>query len=239
GGPHTPRAPLAADAGLAAAAQGFADTAGPAGVMGHTGPDGSTLSDRLARNCIHAGLSSEVIAYGQSGAAAVVRSLIIDDGLASRAHRSDIFSPAAQEAGAGCAPHKAYNTFCVIDLAGAVMAAGNPAAAPPATVSKSGSARDCWIDTATGKPVRVGPPGWRPTGGPDNPDPDHVEFGGRSFVRLPGGNWVDAATGNPVSVGPPGWRPTGGPDNPDPDHVEFGGRTFVRAPCADSSARVR
>jgi hypothetical protein len=94
----------------------------------------------------------------------------------------------------------------------------------------------CWIDAATGHSVLTGPPGWRPTGGPNNPDPNHVEFGGHTFVKLPDGTWIDAATGHSVLTGPPGWRPTGGPDNPDPNHVEFGGHTFVRVPCPSQTA---
>src|SRR5580700_10847414 len=72
----------------------------------------------------------------------------------------------------------------------------------------------CWIDAASGSPVPLGPPGWSPTGiGPNpyasNPDPNHVSYGGRNFVKLPDGSWIDAATGNPAPLGPPGWSPTG------------------------------
>ena len=60
---------------------------------------------------------AEVISYGQEDAAAVVRQLIIDDGVADRSHRHDIFSPTLTAAGAGCGPHRMYGTMCVIDLA--------------------------------------------------------------------------------------------------------------------------
>ena len=48
----------------------------------------------------------------------------------------------------------------------------------------------CWVDSATGNPVGVGPPGWDPRGvgilgRSVMPDPNHVEFGGRTFVRVP------------------------------------------------------
>ena len=48
----------------------------------------------------------------------------------------------------------------------------------------------CWIDAATGNPAPLGPPGWSSTGaGPNpyasNPDPNHVSYGGRNFVRVP------------------------------------------------------
>jgi hypothetical protein len=99
----------------------------------------------------------------------------------------------------------------------------------------------CWIDAETGNPAPLGPPGWSSTGaGPNpyasNPDPNHVSYGGRNFVKLPDGSWIDAATGKPAPLGPPGWSPTGaGPNryasNPDHNHVSYGGRNFVRVPC--------
>jgi hypothetical protein len=42
-----------------------------------------------------------------------------------------------------------------------------------------------WIDAATGHPAQVGPPGWSPITDLHNPDPNHVEFGHHTFVRVP------------------------------------------------------
>ena len=99
----------------------------------------------------------------------------------------------------------------------------------------------CWIDAKTGNRVGTGPPGWSPTGASpnaqaSNPDPNHVEYGGHTFVNDPNKGWIDAATGDRVRVGPPGWSPIGASpnaqaSNPDPNHVEYGGHTFVRIPC--------
>ena len=77
----------------------------------------------------------------------------------------------------------------------------------------------------------TGPLGWNPIFDKYNLDPNHVEFGGHTFVKLKDGNWIDAATGNPAVTGPPGWNPIFDKYNPDPNHVEFGGHTFVRVPC--------
>jgi hypothetical protein len=52
-----------------------------------------------------------------------VRQLIIDDGLLTRLHRSDIFSPVAKQAGVGCGPHATQGTMCAIDLASASFGA--------------------------------------------------------------------------------------------------------------------
>lgn len=38
----------------------------------------------------------------------------------------------------------------------------------------------CWIDAATGKPVRTGPPGWDPI-----LSPDQVSYGGHNWARVP------------------------------------------------------
>jgi len=49
----------------------------------------------------------------------------------------------------------------------------------------------CWIDAATGEPVPTGPIGWSPTGlsihGSDNPDFNHVNRNGHTFVKQPDG----------------------------------------------------
>jgi len=112
-----PLPPLAEDSALVQSATRFADEAGPAGIVGHFGGGGSGPGERIPAGCLGAGMIAEVISYGQSDAAAVVRQLIVDDGVRGRSHRRDIFSPALTSAGAGCGPHRVYGTMCVIDLA--------------------------------------------------------------------------------------------------------------------------
>ncbi len=48
----------------------------------------------------------------------------------------------------------------------------------------------CWIDAATGNPAPLGPPGWNPAGSAgsnsgNNPDANHVYYGGHTYVRVP------------------------------------------------------
>ncbi|MGH7023870.1 MAG: CAP domain-containing protein [Caulobacteraceae bacterium] len=114
---QAPLPPLAEDGALVRSATRFAAEAGPAGIVGHFGGRGSSPAERIPAACLGAGMIAEVISYGQSDAAGVVRHLIIDDGLPSRSHRRDLFSPALTAAGAGCGPHRVYGTMCVIDLA--------------------------------------------------------------------------------------------------------------------------
>lgn len=99
---------------LARAAQDFANEQGANGYTGHRSADGDTPGDRVKRlgGGIYVG---ETISYGYDDPAAVVRQLIIDDGLPSRGHRALIFSPGSLYAGVGCGFHARDRFMCVID----------------------------------------------------------------------------------------------------------------------------
>jgi hypothetical protein len=116
-----PLKPLKGNPRLAAAAQGHATLQGPRGEVGHAGIDGASLSQRLQREGVWAGLSGENISYGYADARDVVRQLIIDSGVAGRGHRQNIFDPAYSAAGVGCGRHRVYGAMCVIDFAGAIV----------------------------------------------------------------------------------------------------------------------
>ena len=85
------------------------------GAVGHTSSDGTSFAERLDSFGIKSG--GENIAYGPDTARQVIMNLIIDDGVANRGHRTNIFSPRWSVAGAGCGPHAAYGTVCVINYA--------------------------------------------------------------------------------------------------------------------------
>ena len=99
---------------LAQAAREFADEQGANGYTGHRSADGETPGDRVKRlgGDIYVG---ETISYGYDDPAAVVRQLIIDDGLPGRGHRTLIFSPGNLYAGVGCGAHAHERFLCVID----------------------------------------------------------------------------------------------------------------------------
>jgi len=115
-----PLKPLTPNPRLRAAAARLAKEEGPTGVVGHVGPDGLTPGQRMRAAGVWAGITEENISFGQATAAAVVRQLIIDDGVPGRGHRSSIFEPALTVAGVSCGPHIRWGWMCVIDLAGAV-----------------------------------------------------------------------------------------------------------------------
>lgn len=118
---QSPLPPLRRDERLSEAAFDHAATQGPRGQLGHTGPRGETLGQRLQRRGLWAGMSAENISYGYDDPAGVVRQLIIDSGVANRGHRLTIFGHGYQAAGVGCARHAVYGAMCVIDFAGAIV----------------------------------------------------------------------------------------------------------------------
>ena len=112
-----PLKPLAASAALALAASDHVRDQGGIGGHGHIGRDGTSPLDRAIRRGLRPWAIGEVISYGPETAAAVVRELIIDDGVPDRGHRLAIFNPDFGRAGAACGPHAGFRTMCVIDLA--------------------------------------------------------------------------------------------------------------------------
>lgn len=86
----------------------------------HTGKDGSTMSIRLNRYGKWQVSAAENISFGSNTAKDVVRQLIIDDGVASRGHRTNILKPNFRVTGVGCGSDSTfgkYGTMCVMDFA--------------------------------------------------------------------------------------------------------------------------
>ena len=108
---------LHADPGLAAAAKALADDQARTGGTGHTGSDGSTLADRLARYGQLQGQAGENLAYGATTAVELIVGWVVDDGVAARGHRQNLLNPAFRLAGAAAAPHPQWGSVCVMDFA--------------------------------------------------------------------------------------------------------------------------
>lgn len=108
---------------LVLAAQDHADDQGANGGSGHVSRDGATPGDRVKRRGgdIYVG---EGIWYGNGDAGAVVRSLIVDDGVRSRGHRALLFQADFRYAGVGCGAHRRFGNICVVDFSG--TADGSP-----------------------------------------------------------------------------------------------------------------
>lgn len=113
-----PLGPLAPSRGLSRAARDQARDQGATGELGHTGRDGSSMSERIERYGKWDVTIGENISYGPKQGDAVVVSLLVDDGVASRGHRENIMSSQYKVVGVACGPHPRYRTVCVMDFAG-------------------------------------------------------------------------------------------------------------------------
>lgn len=88
------------------------------GKSGHKGSDGSNVEDRLTRYGTWSDSVGEDIVYHSRTARENVISLIIDDGVANRGHRKNIFKPAFGVIGIALGPPLKSGTLCIITFAG-------------------------------------------------------------------------------------------------------------------------
>ena len=87
------------------------------GQTGHISVDGNSFLQRLERFGVRSSRLGENISYGATSAQDVIMRLLIDDGVLGREHRTNLFAPSWDKAGAGCGSHATYQIVCVIDYA--------------------------------------------------------------------------------------------------------------------------
>ncbi len=104
--------------GLSLAARDHVRDQGPKGTTGHNSSNGNTPFQRMERYGKWQQIAGENIAYGPDTARAVVRDLIIDDGVADRGHRTNMFQPQFRVTGVACGYHRQYRVMCDIKYAG-------------------------------------------------------------------------------------------------------------------------
>ncbi|HEX5791506.1 MAG TPA: CAP domain-containing protein, partial [Luteolibacter sp.] len=112
-----PMAAMTPSEGLALAARDHVNDTGDKGLTGHKGTDGSMPQDRILRHGKVNSTCGENIAYGPDEARSIVMQLIIDDGVANRGHRKNIFSADFKTAGVAMGRHRSFDTMCVITYA--------------------------------------------------------------------------------------------------------------------------
>ena len=139
-----PLTALSMSRALSQAAQSHVDDTGPSGVTGHTGTNGSKFGDRIKRFGEWGGTIGEIIDYGNNNAEDIVVSLLIDDGVPSRGHRTSILNGEFIHAGVGIGGHRQYEFMCVIDLAKEIIESGSTTVAPsqPRVIAKSSNSTE-------------------------------------------------------------------------------------------------
>jgi uncharacterized protein YkwD len=110
--------PLTPSKGMSKAAKDHVNDIGPKSIVGHSGSDGSNPSIRMQRYGKWQKTAGENISFGKKNAREIVIQLIVDDGVASRGHRKNIFNPNYRRIGVGFGPHGRYGSMCVQTLAG-------------------------------------------------------------------------------------------------------------------------
>lgn len=114
-----PVPPLSPKEGLYRAARDHAVDQAKTGAVGHSGSDGSTPVTRLNRYGRWDITMGENVDYGNADARRIVTSLLVDDGVPSRGHRTNLLNPQFKVVGIAVGPHPVYGHMCVMDFAGA------------------------------------------------------------------------------------------------------------------------
>ena len=152
--------------------QDYVAVQGPTGETGHyTG--GTSPGDRISKYGKWQRHWSENLAYSHSAVSdpeGVVLQLVIDDGVANRGHRSNIFSTSNKIMGAAVGYHKRYDYMVCEDFAGGY--------------ASSGSAEPV-VPKPSPKPAPKPAPAPKPSGGGGSADCGPIDCDGRCEVTRP------------------------------------------------------
>lgn len=91
---------------------------GPSGATGHTGVDGSSMTDRIDRYGSWQSTAGENIMYRSTRPLQVLIDLAVDDGVSGRGHRTNIFKAEYAYTGMYTGTHATYDTQTVLVYTG-------------------------------------------------------------------------------------------------------------------------
>lgn len=115
-----PLAKLRDSESMAKAAREHAADMAATGITGHTGSNGSTMAKRVEQFGKWRGGLSENLAYQQTSGLDFVLYWVVDDGMASRANRGNIFKPDFGACGVAVGGHPKQKTCAVLVLGGEI-----------------------------------------------------------------------------------------------------------------------
>jgi uncharacterized protein YkwD len=108
---------LTPEKGLSLGAKDHAADQGKTGDTGHDGSDKSTPFIRINRYGSGYKTAGENLAYGGTTGRDIVTQLLIDDGVPSRGHRTNIMNKNFSQTGVSFGTHPQYRTMCAITYA--------------------------------------------------------------------------------------------------------------------------
>lgn len=95
------------------AAKDHARDLGENGITGHLSTDGGDVKSRLTKYSNNPLYFGENCSYGLTDPLQIVIQLLVDDGVPSRTHRSNILNEGYDQIGVSVQPHSCYNWTCV------------------------------------------------------------------------------------------------------------------------------
>jgi len=108
---------LTPELGLSLGAKDHTIDQGKTGKTGHDGSDKSTPLARILRYGKGYTQAGENLAYGPVSGREIVVQLLIDDGVPSRGHRTNIMNKNFSQTGVSFGPHPQFRTMCTITYA--------------------------------------------------------------------------------------------------------------------------
>ena len=112
-----PLKPLEKNEGLELAAKELVDHLGPEGLTNAKDPIFS-IEKRVKTKISEPGAIAENLSFGWPSAKEIVIQMIVDDGVPSRGHRTNLLSPNYEKVGVTVGKHKSFQCVCVIDFWG-------------------------------------------------------------------------------------------------------------------------